>query len=126
MRLYTVEVNGNECNFKDIEKKIIFEKGKNYKIKYNYCKNDSDSYLFKKYGKISIIKETGFELNRFTLSKELEHYYYIINLKNFNKNDFYIYLSHETRTYLKLIFANESAKDSFTENFSYFNCKLVV
>ena len=112
------EIDENKCNFKGMENKIIFEKGKNYKIRLNsYKDTDSDSYLFKTY-RSTIIKEIKFGLPQIILDNDFNNYYYIFDAKKYN--DFSIYISHQN-SYVKTLFANESEINLFKENIDYFN-----
>ena len=106
------EINENGCNYITNENKLIliFENGKNYKIKYN-CYHYQNKYYFSSYEISSIIKEVGYGFYGFKTDNRVKNYYYILdpgNLENFyiytwqDKTYFYYYfITKDEKNYLK-------------------------
>ena len=120
-RLEYCELNERECNFKsNNEAYIFFEKGKKYKIKYNCNQRGNATYLFEKYQITSFALEVDFGFYEFLLNNDFKKAYYILNIKNYEKENFYIY-ANMTNKKFKGAFITEEEKNEFIENKINFN-----
>ena len=108
------ELNENECDFKGNNSRLLFEKGKKYKIKYNYIKSGNNAnpyYYFKNYIK-SIYKEIGLGLNNFSYINT-KNLYLIVDISR--EKEFYLYASYNIEFYFSYSFISENEKNLFLE-----------
>ena len=111
------EINENECNFTHNESRLIFEKDKKYKIKFNCFKENNNTYYFVSYMIMYIIKE-GFGYYNCEISSKIKSIYYILNIVNYT--EFYIY-SHNFYSRHSRAFVTENEKNEFMKNISIFD-----
>ena len=111
-----MEMNEDECDFKGDLENMIFEKGKKYKLKYNYSKNDANNlYYFKGFTK-SIYKEIGMGLKKFDYAN-MKEVYLIVDVKQFN--NFYLYASYNSESnHFDFSYISESYKNSIMNGIS--------
>ena len=116
------EINENECNFTHNEPRLILEKDKKYKIRFNCFEANDNTYYFIRYNISSIIKELGYGYYNFEITDKFRHIYYILNFSNYN--DFYIHLNYSypyKEYYSKKAFITEDEKKEFLKDRNTFN-----
>ena len=104
------------CSFTELKERLIFEKGKRYKIKLNYYKNkNTKKYLFRAYNISNIFQDAEIGVNDFIINENLVNYFYIINIKKYQ--NFYTYVNPSERfgNYFLTTFISEEER-TFHDN----------
>ena len=110
--------NERECVYQGFDKNITLEKGKKYKIKLNYYKDNSGYYKFKEFIIKNIFKEAEFgrPIN-YGITKNRNNYYCIINVKEYEHFNVIVVKGYE----YYMAFITEEEKKSFFEKYNDFN-----
>ena len=115
------EDNETECNYLGINGSLKFEKGKNYKIKINFYKNNETNLFY--FDTFNTIKEIEFGLETYESSSFEKESYFILNVKNIK--NFYMYFSLYSSSRIYYAFITEHEKNllpDIIDNLKFIKC----
>ena len=112
------KINQNQCEYKGINMTAIFEKGGQYKIKYNCYIYSRNSFRFNTFSSISIFELYPYNITSFEVGSNNEKQYYLINIKN--NHNFFIYIEKgESYLYTKYMNKTDIEDIDMIINYSY-------